>query len=301
MEGSVTARSADHATPHVAGAFACFGERWQIACDDPALARFLGELYAPMLNDSRGGDPVVTYRLTTASGGGSGEVHRDDELLVRSPRPSRLLGKLVWAINRQVIDASGARLLLHAAAAADPHGRSVLLPAPMESGKTTLVTGLLDRGLAYLTDEAVVVEPDLSLHGFRKPLSIDKGSWGVLGHHRPVLATGLSAYLDDQWQVAPHRFASVAPRGVLAAIVFPSYRAGQATALERLHPVSALDLARASAFGEPGRPLSAEKMAQLAHVVTSVPCFSLRFSDLSEACSDVLEVLGQGGRGTDHG
>ena len=297
----MTARNDDHATPHVAGPFACFGERWRITSDDLALTRFLGELYAPMLDDSHGGVAAVTYHLTAACGERSGEVHRDDELLVQSPRPARLLGKLVWAINRQVIDASGQRLLLHAAAAADPRGRVVLLPAPMESGKTTLVTGLLDRGLAYLTDEAAAVEPDLSVHGFRKPLSIDKGSWEVLGHHRPVLPSRHSAYLDDQWQVAPHRFAPVMPRGVLAAIVFPSYRAGEVTALERLHPVSALDLARASAFGEPGQPLPAGKMAQLAQVVTSVPCFSLRFSDLAEACSSVLEVLGQGDGGTDHG
>ena len=297
----MTARSAERTTPQVAGPFACFGERWRISCDDLALARFVGELYAPMLDDSRGGDPAVTYRLTMACGDRPGEVHRDGELLVQSPRPARLLGKLVWAINRQVIDASGQRLLLHAAAAADPRGRVVLLPAPMESGKTTLVAGLLDHGLAYLTDEAAAVEPDLSVHGFRKPLSIDKGSWEVLEHHRPVLPAGLAAYLDDQWQVAPHRFASVIPRGVLAGIVFPSYRAGEATALERLHPVSALDLARASTFGQPGQPLPAEKMARLAQVVTSVPCFTLRFSDLSEACASVVEVLPQDGRGTDHG
>ena len=56
----------------------------------------------------------------------------------------------------------------------------------MESGKTTLTTGLVRAGFCYLTDEAVsfdwetgVIEP------FPKPLSIDPGSWFLFPELEP--------------------------------------------------------------------------------------------------------------------
>jgi hypothetical protein len=291
VEEAVVARHDAGALPHLAGPFACFGRRWQIACDDPALARLIDELYAPMLLASSPSGPTVTYRLTVAIGDRPGTLSRDDELLARDPRASRLLGKLIWAVNRQVIDTSSTDLLLHAAAAADVDGRVVLLPAPTESGKTTLVAGLLDRGLHYLTDEAVAVDPDLTVRGFAKPLSIDNGSWHVLEHHLPRLPDTLAGYMDDQWQVPPQRFTTVVPSGPLAVIAFPSYRPGAATRVTRLSPVSALDLIRASTFGPEDQPLTAGTMTRLAQMVAAVPCFELRTGDLDEACAAVLDSL----------
>lgn len=279
------------ASSHLAGPFACFGQRWQVSCDDPALTRLVDELYAPMLVSAGSTGPTVTYRLTVASGDRPWEVFRDGELLGRGARPGRLLGKLIWAVNRQVIDLSDPDLLLHAAAAADADGRVVLLPAPMESGKTTLVTGLLDRGLHYLTDEAAAVDPDLTVRGFAKPLSIDDGSWSVLGHHAPDLPDSLAGYMDHQWQVPPQRFTTVVPHGPLAMIFLPSYRAGAATTVTRLAPVAALDLIRASTFGPQDRPLTAATITRLAGVVAAVPCYELRTGDLAEACAAVLDSL----------
>ena len=48
----------------------------------------------------------------------------------------------------------------------------------MESGKTTLVAGLVLAGLRYLTDEAVAIRPaDGGITPFPKALSVDHGSW----------------------------------------------------------------------------------------------------------------------------
>lgn len=287
----MVARDDADGASHLAGPFAGFGQRWRIVCDDPAFARLVAELYAPMLVASAPVGRTVTYRLVMATGDRPGELFRDDELLARDARPSRLLGKLIWAVNRQVIDGSGSDLLIHAAAAADVDGRVVLLPAPMESGKTTLVAGLLDRGLHYLTDEAVAVDPDLTVRGFAKPLSIDSGSWRVLKHHAPRLPDALAGYMDAQWQVPPQRFTTVVASGQLTVIVFPTYRAGEATNLTKLAPVSALDLIRASTFGREHEPLTSDTMTRLAHMVAAVPCFELRGGDLAEACAAVLDRL----------
>jgi hypothetical protein len=287
----VVVRDDAGASPHLAGPFACFGQRWRISCDDRALTRLVAELYAPMLVAAGSTGPTITYRITVAAGDRPWEVFRDGELLGRGVRPERLLGKLMWAVNRQVIDLSDRNLLLHAAAAADADGRVVLLPAPMESGKTTLVTGLLDRGLQYLTDEAAAVDPDLTVRGFAKPLSIDDGSWSVLAHHVPDLPDAIAGYMDHQWQIPPQRFTTVVPHGTLAMIVLPSYRAGAETTITRLTPVAALDLIRASTFGPQDEPLTAATMTRLAGVVAAVPCYELRTGDLAEACAAVLDRL----------
>jgi hypothetical protein len=273
------------------GPFACFGQRWSIDVDEPALTELLETLNAPLLTAAVPDDGIVGYRVVTPADQGSGIVFRDEEDLGRSRRPARVLGKLIWAINRQVIDRTADPVLLHASAAADADGRVVLLPAPMESGKTTLVTGLLDRGMHYLTDEASLVEPDLAVRGFAKPLSIDRGSWDVLRHHEPQLPPELAPYMEDQWQVAPHTFTTVVPSGQLAVVVFPSYVTGAATTFDRLTPMDALDLARASTFGVEGEPLPTYKIARLAMMVTSVPCFALRSGDLDEACAAVMGGL----------
>jgi hypothetical protein len=273
------------------GPFACFGQRWSICVDEPALSERLEHLYLPLLAPAMPDEVIVRYRVKTPADQGSGSVFRDGGDLGASRRPARVLGKLIWAINRQVIDNTIDPVLMHASAAADAAGRVVLLPAPMESGKTTLVTGLLDRGMHYLTDEASLVESDLTVRGFAKPLSIDRGSWDVLGHHEPQLLPELVPYMEDQWQVAPHTFTTVVPSGKLAVVVFPSYVTGSATSLDRLTPMDALDLARASTFGREGQPLPTYKIAQLAAMVTSVPCFALRSGELDEACAAVMGAL----------
>jgi hypothetical protein len=277
---------------HRTGPFACFGQRWQFSSHDGPLIELLRSLYAPMSVRRLGAAAVAEYQVEPGRGGHGGTIFRDGELVAGGLSSPRLMGKLVWAVNRQVIDnAAEHRVLFHASAAADASGRVVLLPAPMESGKTTLVTGLLDRGLRYLTDEAAAVETDRTVRGFAKPLSIDPGAWDLLPHHAPALSATLMTYMTGQWQVPPDGFTEVAASGKLALIVFPSYRAGSPTSFVRLGAVDALDLARASTFAQDERPLRAVKLTRLARLVSAVPCYTMRSGDLANACTTVLEAL----------
>jgi hypothetical protein len=101
----------------------------------------------------------------------------DDNAIGRRASPDALLLLLHWHINQRVIDgAAAARTTFHAAAARSPRGSGILLPAPMESGKTTTVTGLLRSGWDFLTDEAAAVDPDGTAWAYAKPLTIDRGS-----------------------------------------------------------------------------------------------------------------------------
>jgi hypothetical protein len=81
-------------------------------------------------------------------------------------------------------------------------GTGVILPGDMEVGKTTLVTGLLQAGADYLSDEAVGVGlTDTDLRGYAKALSLDPGSWPLFPSLEPVVPETVKPFLPHQWQV----------------------------------------------------------------------------------------------------
>lgn len=270
------------------GPFRAFDQQWRIATTDRALAQHLDDLYAgARVAEGATVGSGVTYRVLPVDGEQPGILAREAEVLISARDPARLLGRLIWTINRQVIDNSVAPLLLHAACARLDDA-CVLLPAAMEAGKTTLVAGLIDRGAVYLTDEAAAIDEHLMVEGFAKPLSIDAGSWTVLPHHEPTIPPALRAYHRRQWQVPAPR---VTRRGRLSLIVFPSYEAGSSTRLERLEPIQALERALPCTFAQEGETVPARKVAMLASIVTEVPCYTLVLDDLDAACCAILNLL----------
>jgi hypothetical protein len=284
---------ADVAWTHRLGPYAGFGQCFRIHTTDGALAGLLADLYGAMaVPEADVADPggVVDYRILPPADGRHGALLRGDEMLGRHPKHAIVLGRLVWAINQQVIKGSPDRLLLHASAA-DLDGVGVLVPAEMESGKTTFVTGLLDRGLGYLTDEAASVTTDLVMEGYPKPLSIDPGAWDVVPHHRPQVGEELEPYFAMQWHVPAQRIGPVVHRTRLGMIVFRRYEPDTPLRFERLTAVDAIEPAVASTFVTDRPFLSAARLRELAAVVEQVPAYELVGGELDEACAVVIEEL----------
>jgi hypothetical protein len=277
---------------HQLGPYAVFDQRFQLRTPDPAAAALLEELYAAMAVDPADVghlDGVVDYRFVPPSAGEHGSVFRDDQLLGRGSQPATLLGRLVWAINQQVIKGTPDRLLLHAAAA-DLDGVGVLVPAKMESGKTTLVTGLLDRGLGYLTDEAASITTGLVLEGYSKPLSIDQGAWEVVPQHEPN-DDEVAAYFSTQWQVPAQRISRVVERSRLALIVFRRFEAGTPLRFERLRVAEAVRPMIESTFVTDRPHISAERLREIVTVLEQVPAYELVGGELDDACDAVIRTL----------
>ncbi|GGI05356.1 hypothetical protein GCM10011354_13690 [Egicoccus halophilus] len=221
---------------------------------------------------------------------GRGGVWRDDIEIAVSADPGTLVAQLFWAVNRHVIQPVQDRVLLHAGAVARGDA-VVLLPAAMESGKTTLVAGLLDTGLAYLTDEAVALSADGLVQGYRKPLSLDPGSWPVLPHHEPELPQRLKHYHRDQWQVLATGFTDVVAEGYLRLLVFPEYVADQPVRLEPLSGADALRHASSCAFAVEETSSGIRELRGLKNALTDVPAFRLSFGRLDEAVATVRRLM----------
>lgn len=269
------------------GPFQAVGFSFGVRVMDPPLAAYLEKALA-----SLSGPPRARHLYSVVDHGPrSHSVYLDGMRVIRTPSPSMALSYLLWHLNRSVIRESPSWLLLHASAA-ERAGRAVLMPAPMESGKTTLVSGLVRRGLRYVTDEAVAIDPrSLEVHPYPKPLSIDPGSWSVLSDLRPDLADGATAYLGAQWHVAP---TSIRPDAVAGAcrprlVVSPRYQRGAATELEPVSRAQGLLLLADNSFNF--RQHGPAALECLAEVVRGCDCYRLTMDDLDEACSVVIDRL----------
>lgn len=276
-----------------AGPFVAFGQSWLLHTDEPKLAALITDLYGDLLANGDPGSVPADFRVIAADGEQRSLVSRDQVRLRSGSTPAATMSSLVWGINRWVLDeASHDHLLLHAGGVVRDDGVAVLLPAPSESGKSTLTTGLLDRGLAYLSDEAVALESDRTVHGYAKPVSIDRGAWEVLDAHRPTLDGEGSAYLDLQWHVRASRISHVAPCGRLGAVVFPLYNPTATPMIRRLGPTEALLRAAKCTFAPGnGTTIGTKRVQVLATALADVPAYELVSKELTTACDEVLEVL----------
>jgi hypothetical protein len=278
----------DDEWPWRVGPFEALGQLFEVRTTDRRLAELVEATYACMAAEKRVGATLYSARAPTAARVGA--VHRDTELIGTGWRPSTVLDHLVWAINRQVIERSLGRLVLHAAAAAMDEA-VVLLPAPMEAGKTTLVTALLDCGLSYLTDEAAAIDADLVVQGFPKPLSIDPGSWEVLAHHRPADAD--DPYLAQQWQVAAETIATIRRSGRLTLVVLPRYDPAAAPRYAQVPASDAFAALVPCTFAPPDTSLPAEKVRLLARISRGTTVVRLVYHDLPAACELILGTLAE--------
>jgi hypothetical protein len=271
--------------------FSTCGYDFSIRVMDVELGRFLDDAWAPTAVP---GEATHRYSLIDRGAGvrrGRFSLYWDDELVVTTGRPSRALGMLSWHVNRQVVGNRGDRLVLHAAGA-EHRGRALVIPGVMEAGKTTLVAGLTRRGLRYLTDEAVFIDPVTTcVRPYPKPLSIDPGSWTVLSSLRPIVPPALAPFLCEQWQVPATsiRDDAVGPPCRPAWIVATSYDAARPTTLTELSASDAVVTLAESTFDFDAAPT--RHLEAIAAVVRGCRRYRLVVSDLDRACDLVLELL----------
>jgi hypothetical protein len=255
------------------------------------VGRYLDDLFAVFRMP---GEPNNVYSFIDRdhTPDGSFVLYRGNELVSITSSPSSALRHLFWDVNRNVIERTRDLLLFHASAV-EQRGRAVVFPAPMGSGKTTLVSGLIQRGARYVTDEAVAVDPtDLTIRPYPKPLSIDTGSWDVLSDLRPRVDASLAPFLEAGWYVPAGQIRddAVASRSLARFVVAPRYERGAQTELVAIRRSEALVILAENCFNITlfGARRS---MDILARVVRASRCYRLTVGDLGAACDAVLGLM----------
>ncbi|MFI5101210.1 MAG: hypothetical protein ACHQE5_11980 [Actinomycetes bacterium] len=267
----------------VLGPYRAVGHCFVVRGNDADQVRLrLEHALAPLADLTAG--PSGTYQVTDHGPDAKTRytLHFDGTCIVASDCPFHLAGLVVWHVNGSVVRVDrGQHLLLHASAA-ERDGVTVVLPAPMESGKTTTVAGLLRAGYRYVTDETVVLDrADLAITAFPKALALDASAVRLLGGVR--LPSYRHADSDTQQHVTWWELGSpgVATGGSPGLVVFPEFRHGATTALEPLTPAAAVLEMAASTFRFRERPR--RNLDVLARLATAVPAYRLAIGDLDEA------------------
>ena len=282
-------------------AYAALDHRFRVVCDHPALATRIAEVLAPLRQEPPRQAPPRqaplddggTYRLRVDRPvPGPFELWFDDDLVVRSSRPSRPYAHLLQHINRAANRRTAPNAtVLHSAAAISASG-PVLFPAPMEAGKSTLVAGLLLRGWPYLTDELVAIDPATGrLRTFPRAISLDRGSWPLFPGLRPDIDPAIRHLLPAQWQVVPPSATGpgvdAGPPGV---IVSHRYDPGATTRLAELDPVDCLGRLIRCCFSFDAN--AARDLEVLAATIDHTPCFELTVGGLTRAVDLLDDVIG---------
>jgi hypothetical protein len=281
--------------PHIIGPYRALHVDVDIACTDPLIARHLARVLRPL---ESAGPARHRYRVATTPEGGpaplpDGEVIAFDDLQGESPTdPERAVAWVLWHLNTLVSTTATDRLHLHASGAADRAGRVVAFPAEMNSGKSTLVAGLVQRGLHYVTDETVAIDPDsLTVAPYPKAIGLDPGSWPVLADLEPELPHDEASMAATKWYVDPSQVGSIAGPGPLSLVIFPTYDPARPTELVALSPTQAATRLAECAFNLDR--LGQRGLDTLVAIATTTPAFALSVHDLASACATVEDVMRQ--------
>lgn len=272
---------------YVSPPFRALHHHFRIRCCDAELGHRLAAVLADLRTDE---EPAQYYSIVDrgASRTGRYAVYWGDQRINLTRSPETVAGLLLWHVNAEVCRTSCDDFVLLHAAAASLSDRAVILPAPMESGKTTTVAGLVRRGFSYLTDEAAALDPATGqVVAFPKALAVDAGSWEVLAD----LAEYDVGVKSNQWQlpVSAIRPEALVSRAVPRAIVAPAYRPGERT---RLEPVSRAEMVYWMADSTFHFQRNARRnLDVLSEVARACLCYRLVVSDLDRAVDLVAELV----------
>jgi hypothetical protein len=228
-----------------------------------------------------------TYRIMPRLDG-IHEVLLGGECVQRSESPDVLVDYILWDVSARAVQEEHGFLALHAGAVAY-RGSGVLLPAPPDSGKTTLSAALTRAGFDYLSDEAALIDPaDGRVHPFPRPLWMERPTvekFPDLLERRPGAARPQYPVLAEEL-----RPGSVGAPCPVRFVVAPTYGAGAPTELEAMSRGEAVVLLCRNSFNFSG--FGRAGVVLLAAVVRGAACFRLRMGALDEAVRLVGGAVG---------
>jgi hypothetical protein len=176
--GSVSSGRIDRLAWQAGTCFDAYGFRVGVRFNDPALLEQLGPHLPPGWRPcaSPKVDQIfsVWVSLRGARAGAVGRVYAGGQRRALVTDPSQALEVLESEIRQGVAAAARGRTFVHAGVVGW-RGQAILVPGRSRSGKTTLVTELVESGAAYYSDEFAVLDRHGRVHPFAKSLSIREG------------------------------------------------------------------------------------------------------------------------------
>ncbi len=197
---------------------------------------------------------------------------------------------VLWHIDEAAVAHSPGVLFFHGAAVQFGE-RVIMFPGMMHSGKATLSTALVRRGLSYLSNGEVALDVTVGRAlPFPKAISLDSAARVLFPELFPPDTMVGDDASEGQWHIDPAAIAgaTLGNGGRVALVISPHYVPGASTRLERVTDVDALRLLLDNTFAFDS--LGNRGFNALVTVAQEAAIFRLEYSELEAACEVVLQL-----------
>lgn len=210
-----------------------------------------------------------------------------DSISAFKPLPlAQAFPMLEWGLNWCVSSHAHQYLMIHAAVV-EKGGRTVIMPAPPGSGKSTLCAGLISRGWRLFSDEIALIRLDIgTVVPHPRPVSLKNASISIIRNFAPqsvfstpVLDTvkGTVAHMKPPSESVLRMQEAALP----ACVVFPKYEAKAMPQLSAIPPARAFLRVADNAFNY--SILGRVGFETVARLVDQVKCYDFVYSTLDDA------------------
>jgi hypothetical protein len=252
-------------------AFEAFGVQVQIALGDPELESRVREILPPEAKPCRPRESVGRFALRQ-TGDDSYEVMIGDQPWLEHGTLDVAIGMLDAQVRLFVAATAPDAIFVHAGVVAQD-GRALVIPGESFSGKTTLVSALVQAGATYYSDEYAVLDLAGRVHPYPRPLSI-RSSDG---------STVTERHVADLGGTAAEGSAEV------ATVVVTRYRAGCEWRPKRLSPGRGLVALLANTVPAQERPK--ESLEALNRALAAAIVLESDRGEAALAAASILESL----------
>jgi len=265
---------------------------FRVQSDIPRSEFVLGRLLAGFQNDN-GGEGLRTYTLLQADpeDGTRHALYLDGDRIQWGASPGSMLDWVIADVTKEALGSTDRFIAVHAGAVSW-RGAGVVLPAPPDSGKTTLSAGLVRAGFDLLSDEAALVDPaDGLVYPFPRPVVMEPPSFDVM----PGLRDGLPATYEQFTATRVHLVADDLRPGSAGGpcriryVIAPRYETGSETALVPVSRADGLVLLAENCFNL--HRVGGGAVLALAGLVRRAECYRLRIGDLGAAIGSILDLV----------
>jgi HprK-related kinase A len=242
---------------------------------------------------------LVRPRWTPLSLGRFAEVSIDGRRVFLPFPRSAAMPNIEWALNWWIYNYAHHFLMFHAGVVATGDD-ALLLSGEPGSGKSTLCAALAEDGWRLLSDELALLEPDgLTLRATARPIALKNESIDLIQGRTPTSLLGPLAPDTHKGTIAHLKppaasVADVAAPATPRWLVFPKFDAQAQTCLNPLPKSRAFMELAENAFNY--RIKGHAGFQQLASLIDSCECYSLPFSSLDDALSQIDGLRGMSER-----
>jgi hypothetical protein len=270
--------------------YAAFSYACRVRSDLPQWGDLLDRLLAPFRMEDANGVP--TFTMTRAGGNEARYLLTLEGRQIQKPKSAgSMIDLIISQLTIGAVERMEDHIVIHAGSVAWSDA-GILLPAPPDSGKSTLTVGLTCAGFSFFTDEAAPINLRSGyLHPFPRPAAMDPDAIDIIPGLSDRLPPGYHERMRYRVHVTPEDMRGEVGRPCpIRLVIAPTYRGGEPTKLIPMTKAeAAMTLAKNSFNLERvgGRALDTVK-----DVVEGAECYRLLIGDLDGAIDTIRNVVG---------